>query len=66
MCLFKEFKRNFTNLMNHEKNLAEGIDRVKIAAVSEKKKFLKGGKWGESQAKFVSGWTVCYEVWWRL
>ena len=49
-----------------KKKLAEGIDRVKIAAVSEKKKFLKGGKWGESQAKFVSGWTVCYEVWWSL
>ena len=63
MCLFKEFKRNFTYLMNHE--LAEGIDRVRIAAVSEKK-ILEGGKWGESQAKFVSGWTVCYEVWWRL
>lgn len=37
MCLFKEFKRNFTNLMNHEKKLTEGSDRVKIAAVSEKK-----------------------------
>lgn len=37
MCLFKEFKRNFTKLMNHEKKLTEGSDRVKIAAVSEKK-----------------------------
>ena len=45
-----------------KKKLAEGIDRVKIAAVSEKKIFFKGGKWGESQAKFVSVWTVCYEV----
>ena len=28
----------------------------------QKKKFLKGGKWGESLSKFVSGWTVCYQV----
>lgn len=47
MCLFKEFKRNFTNLMNHEKKKTEGNDRVKMAAVSEKK-FLKGGKWGKA------------------
>lgn len=48
--------------MNHEKKKhTEGNDRVKIAAVSEKE-----GKWGESLSKFVSGWIVCYEVWWGL
>ena len=50
-------------IMNKKKRLTERNDRVKMAAVSRKKNFLKGSKWGKSL--FVAEHTNWKNLRWK-